>query len=838
MSDESIPARARGERLPTTDDRVADAPAAASGATAGAEAGIAPGRRRGVALGIAAAAIVAVIAAPIGALAVSDARSAADAALGAAGGQADSARLSEPTADVDGIDLHIAPTVDTTVTSGAPLTVNVEIENATAEALAPGTVRLTRAEDPIDGTDELDAWLGIGADAAATPAGDGVLLLESDSRAVAAGSTTIVSFTVPANALDAADDGPVLGLGAEILVDGMLVASAGEAFATSTAPAPNPTSLAVVYPLTVPAESAGIFTAEQLEEWTVPFGLLDRQLDAIAGKQVAVGIDPRIIASIRVLGTAAPESATQWLARLAALTNETFPLAYADADVALQAQLDLPELLTPTTFTDVLDPAAFADVEPPVDDNGETPTPTPTAPADGEATPEPTDPADPAGDLPTTEAILAWPYTRTDIAWPADDTIATGDLGYLDAAGLTTAIVAPGNVTPLDGRVDAASAIEGSTAVVADARLTASLRAASTASTDTEWRSAAGRLLAELAIDAESGQPATMLATFDRGAYASTDRVADTIDEVTGNAWARPAGLSDAIGAPPVDRTIVDEPEDDQRLLAAERMIAVEAEVTEFATVLEDPRLLTGPVRRGLLALLDVAWLDDAVAWNTAVNTWLTERRTTLDSVSVVPSSSVLVVARESPLPTTVLNALPFPATVIVSADPSNGRLIVEDSVEVTVGAESRSNVQIPIAAGVGRGEVTIAVSLASPTGVPVGDTVNIEANVQADWEGLGATILAIAVALFFGFGIWRNIRRRRRQRAEAAAEASGSTESTESTESTDASTPADSAKPGPEASDTAQADPAASDSEPAGPDASESTPDETRTDTAGPRND
>ena len=285
-----------------------------------------------------------------------------------------------------------------------------------------------------------------------------------------------------------------------------------------------------------------------------------------------------------------------------------------------------------------------------------------------------------------------------------------------------------------------------------------------------------------------------MLATFDRGAYANADRVADTIDEVTGNPWVVPAGLSDAIGAPPVARALVDEPEDDQRRAAAERMIAVEAEITEFATVLDDPRLLTGPVRRDLLAMLDVGWLGDPVAWNTAVNTWLTDRRTTLDSVSVVPSSSVLVVARESPLPTTVLNALPFPATVIVSADPSNGRLIVEDSVEVTVGAESRSNVQVPIAAGVGRGEVTLAVSLSSPTGVPVGETVNIEANVQADWEGLGATILAIAVALFFGFGIWRNIRRRRRQRAEAAVEAS---------EPTDDATPADSEQPEPEASDS-----------------------------------
>ena len=64
-----------------------------------------------------------------------------------------------------------------------------------------------------------------------------------------------------------------------------------------------------------------------------------------------------------------------------------------------------------------------------------------------------------------------------------------------------------------------------------------------------------------------------------------------------------------------------------------------------------------------------------------------------------------------------MLNALPFPATVIVSADPSNGRLIVEDRSRSTVEAESRSTVQVPVAAGVGSGEVTLAVSLSSPDG-------------------------------------------------------------------------------------------------------------------------
>lgn len=794
MAADPTPARARGDRLPAT------ASAERADASGPADPAVDPlpgrpaadGRRRGVALGIAAAAVCAVVAAPLGALAV-------------AGGP-DSDRRTQPAPlqavveEADGVALHVAPVSATTITAGQPLTVQVEIENATAEALAAGTLRLTRAEEAIDDPDELDAWLASTGSTDVEAAPDGVTLGEAETRPVSAGSNAVVSFTVPASAIAAAGSAPVLGLGAELVVDDVLVASGSDAFATSAAPATSATSVAVVYPLTAPAGSTGLFDAETLEEWTSPLGLLDRQLDAVAGRPVAIGVDPRIIASIRVLGTSAPATAVDWLNRLGSAGNEIFPLAYADADVALQAQLGLTELLQPTGFGDVLDPADFPDqaapgedgdgevggetgetgeTEAPADDTTATPAPSETATAE----PEPTPPA--PGEVPSTEMLLDWPYTRTDIAWPADNTIATGDLAMLDAAGLTTAILSPGNVTVPGGQVGAAASVDGSTAVVADARLTAPLREASVADTDTEWRSATGRLLAELALDA--GSPSALLATFGRDAAEHSDRVAATLDELSGATSTRAAGLAEAIGAPPAARALVDLPEDDSRVDSARRMLDAEASVAEFATVLDEPALLNDPVRRDLLAMLDVGWLADRAAWETAVAEWLAARRATTEAVSVVPSSSVNIFARETPLPVTVLNALPYPVTVIVSADPSNGRLVVDESVTASIPAESRSTVQVPITAGVGRGEVTIAISLSSPTGVPVGRTVYVSGNVQADWEGLGAGILATAVVLFFGFGIWRNIRRRRKQRLAEAAEAAEATDAPASTEAADA---------------------------------------------------
>ena len=730
--------------------------------------------------GIVAAALTGMMAAPLAAGAVVDSAAGLQSVLGLGGAdttarhagaaKASAAQAAAAAAETTGLHVRVAPTASSTISVGAPVAVSVEIENATGEAVAPGTVRLVRADDTIDDSTELEDWLVTGVEDGGGIGSATVPVAESESRGLAAGGAMIVSFTVPAEAFAELADSAVVGLGAELVVGDTVVASGTDAYPNADVPAAGHVAVALVAPLTAPVAGGanGLIAAGQLENWTGPTGLLTRQLDALDGRQVAIGLDPRILASIRVLGTSAPASATAWLQRLTNVSNEIFPLAYADADLAVQSQLGLPGLLAPTTFSDMLDPANFS--APAADDadggaDGTGAGATPTA--------EPTEPEPTPGAVPTTEEILEWPYTRTDIAWPADDTVATGDLAFFDAAGLTTAILAPGNVEPADGVAEASATIDASTALVADAGLTAPLREASLASTETEWRAASGKLLAELALDAGAART-TLLATFDRGAPAQSDRVSALIDEIAGSAWSTLAGLSAAIGAPPEIRTLIDEPETEERRSAVGRMVTSEAEVTAFATVLTEEGLLTGPLRRELLTLLDVSWFDDTEAWDAAVDEWLAAQGETLDAVSVVPSSTVNVLSRESPLPTTVQNLLPYPVTVVVNVAPSNGRLIVEDEVEVTIEPESRSTVSVPVAAGVGNGEVTLTVSLSSTTGVPVGEPVDIQANVQADWEGLGAAILATVAVLVFGIGIWRNIRRRRRQRAELAATGSG----------------------------------------------------------------
>src|SRR5690606_4010895 len=163
--------------------------------------------------------------------------------------------------------------------------------------------------------------------------------------------------------------------------------------------------VAVIAPVTLPPSTTGLVSAEELETLTGPFGALTRQLDALAGTSAAIQLAPMILTTIRVLGSTAPESARQWLARLAVLTNEVFMPAYGDAHLVAEVRSGTLADLQPSGFDFALDPANFSPVETPAP----SPTPTPTTPVDPDATPP----------FPTTEDLLAWSSPLPSIAWPS-----------------------------------------------------------------------------------------------------------------------------------------------------------------------------------------------------------------------------------------------------------------------------------------------------------------------------------------------------------------------------------------------------------------------------------
>lgn len=662
-------------------------------------------------------------------------------------------------APLDGIELAIAAETPT-YTPGEAADLTINIANRSGSPLEIGEVQVHLDPEPITSENDLDVWLS--DDTAALPTGE--LVAEARSPALMSGGTNVLDLSISEDTPGLPTQPGVhrmsvsMHVSGETVADarGLLVSVGDESFE------PTVTPLVLAMPITVPPQAEGLIGVEDLAAWTTPAGLLSRQLDPIYGRPVAIGIDPMIIASVRVLGDRAPDSAVAWLDRLASAPNEIFPLAYADADLALQAQADFTAPLDPTSFADILDPESFG---PPPDldstDQG----------ADGRATPdEPSDsatqPSVPPGEIPTTEAVLDWRYTRTDLAWPPPRTISNSDFAFFSAAGLTTTIVSSGDLQPAPA--SASVIVNQHTTLVADHGISAALRDGTTARNTLDGDAAAAALAARLAIrDHRAGEALPVFAVFDRGAPTSPGLVAGLLETLADLPWYAPASLTDAIGAPPVESALDEGTEPDDRIAAAQRLSRAEVSVEAFATVLEDHRLLTAPQRRATLGLLSIGWQSDPGAWREALSAHELQTRELLDAISVVPSSVVNVLASQTEVPITIENTLEYPVNLIVDVDPSNGRLIVDRRIEAIVGPQSRATALIPVQARIGNGDVILSVKLHSPTGEPIGSEVRIPANVQADWEGLGALIIAGIAIVLFGLGLWRNIRRRRRERAE-----------------------------------------------------------------------
>ena len=230
---------------------------------------------------------------------------------------------------------------------------------------------------------------------------------------------------------------------------GGIPAAAGVASAADA----SPTRLALAMPLTVPPESTGLISAEDLETYTSPMGTLTRKLNAVEGQQVAVGIDPMIIASIRILGNTAPQSAIDWLERLHGIGNETFALSYADSDLAALSQAGSGAVLAPTSF--IIDPSRYP-VEP--EEPGETSPPGQTQ-------------APVAPDVPTLETITQWTHTLENVLWPRRNTVTAADLASFNATAPVTTILGSGNVTA----TPSASAVVGENAVLVSDEIVSSL---------------------------------------------------------------------------------------------------------------------------------------------------------------------------------------------------------------------------------------------------------------------------------------------------------------------------------------------------------------------------
>lgn len=667
----------------------------------------------------------------------------------------------------DAVIVSIFPTGGASASEGQDLAVTISLTNTSSDVTPAGEIVVTTGSSVLGDAAQIDEWLAKSDDEQQPGRWLGIV----DAPALPPGASIDLTATLPLNNALYGDSWGPRGLAADLEINARTAGSGRGVLVWTTPVIAERAALVTLLPVVSTASGSGLLTADELTVLTSPQGILTTQLGIATDRNVTLAVDPRVLASIGALGSEAPASALSWLDRLLALTNESFALAYADADVALQAQAGASALLT-AAFSDqaLLTPQATSSA---------TPSATPAATPAPTGTPA-TSSLPALGTLATTlvpaVANVPWIPSLANVSWPAENTVIAADMSVLAPTTSTVTILSSRNIAS-GANSPSVVTVGDNTAFVTNDALTRALQNATAASSDAQWSrsfSLASAYLATTALNpsAEGGA----IATLDRrsGSSSSLTRAAQTLDRLSGLAWVEPGTLGTVSaltgGAARVATNIVDLPESEERVQVAKAILSRHGAVADFSTVLESPALLTDATTRHELALFSVAWTADD-AWPGAVSRYQQSTSTILNSIRLVPSSEIQMVGGQVNIPVTIENTLAFPATVLVRATPSNARLRVDSDATATIQGEAQAKALIPVVARVGNGSVLLTVSLYSSSGVPIGTPASLPVTVRADWESWGLGVLGALFAALLITGVIRTVRKRRDEKIVTSSE-------------------------------------------------------------------
>ena len=684
------------------------------------------------------------------------------------------------TAPDDRVTILVAPASGGALNPGVSLGVRLEVVNKTNTAVPAGTATLSLSTATIDTRSAYARWM----------AGDepnrGHELQQLAMPSVAPGASASVVVDVPTSAipLDAeADFGP-RGLAAHYSA-GEFSGEARSSIVFTSPFAGNATPLAVVVPITPPASTAGVLTADELSGLTQPEGRLTALLNAVDGTNATLAIDPRLIASIRALGEAAPASARAWLQRLEDLPNPSFALPYADADLSLQQQAGITEPLSLDVAAFDLDPAHFpsATTAPPTADAS----PADPSPSDGagtgSATPDTTPPgatasptSPPAATTPTLAELTAFDYTLDSVAWPAEGTVNDADLAAFARWGFRNLILDGGNAIFDDDPAftPAASAnLGGWSTAITDSGMSDALTHAANGATESERLAGSASAATILAVVSRElpFEPRGLVGAVAHGAVEHPESLGQTLRALDTMSWhARGTLLFPdlASGTEVARATLVPGRVEAPVVARVQELVQTEQRGGIIASIFNDPALSRGTLRASLLATLSSGWRHDLAAWIPASKSYLDHVTATEASVSIGQSSDIQLVGHESQLPVFVANTLDERVTVHVLLEPATGRIEAGGAVPLVIEPHSMARAVLPITA-ISNGRTDARVSLTTPDGHPLSTPAILHINVQAEIESIAAVVLGVGVAVLLVGGIIRTIRRRRRERVEAS---------------------------------------------------------------------
>lgn len=628
------------------------------------------------------------------------------------------------------VTLTVAPLGGGVAAPAAPVTIGVTVHNPAAVPVAATVASVQLADAALTDRTALAAWL----DGSAAIPGAGREIAQVPVDAVPAAQSRT------ATAVLAQSDPALAGRGPGVFP---LWADAGPLRARSVLVIPGGAtgSVGIIVPITAGTSGGALLSAGDLSELTAPDGMLTQQLDGVAGAPVTLAVDPAIVAAIRMLGEAAPATAAAWLDRLIRAPQPRFALQFGDADVATQWAAGLGAPLQP------------------IPGPGPPPAAAPAPSGDG------------ADTAPASLFGIGGPVVTA--FWPPTGSTSPALAGALTAAAPGAVSFAASTATAggSDGATVAAPAVaDGSPVLVYDAGISEALADAADAE-NLERPPALAAATGQLAVALADAGGAPLVVTLDRPAEPTREGIRAAIAAIAAAPGVTVADVPTVMTAPGAPIALAEAAPDPARIAAAQELAAQERAVAEFATVLDDPTLLTGPQRGQTLQLLGCAWLARAPLWQDALAAHRTATSAVLDSVSILPTPTVNLLTAGTDLRFWVHNELPYPVQVVLTVAPDDLRLSVDRTTAVTASAASNTPVSVPVRARIATGEVKLAVSLHSPQGVAVGDTQTVQVSVRADWEGIGAVILGVLVAAFVVVGVIRTVRRRRRARVAADAD-------------------------------------------------------------------
>ena len=665
---------------------------------------------------------------------------------------APTAQPAEPVPSDPAVTLTAVPAARGIATAGADLDLVITRRNNTSATLPTADVTVSLAETPVTGRGTLDAWLTPGVH---TRLAHNVAPIESAALPTLAGyASQTARVTLSAATITEHTNGP-----------GVYPVSTGYDSGTSAVvsrtaiivPGSAQPRIAVLLPITAGPQSMGLLDAEALGALTAPTGRLTVALSA-ATPSTTLAIDPAIPAAIRALGDTAPESARDWLTRLMQSPHPRFALQFGDADPGTQLGAGLPTPLQPESLSAFVDPSA--------------PLVEPTASAEESTLAEATENPE---DEPTEPSLLEdlleiGGPAISPTYWPGSGSIDTDILTRLGAESVPTLIPSSSTHAGTEGSpVPPHAEIDGANLLVYDQPVSAHLSAAADSADPQQQASALVAATAQLALaSADTDQPILIAldrAAWQRGALTSALQVATDVP------GARPATLAEVLAEPATAVTVVATRTDQTRASTFADLLSTSSGVDAFATVLEDPTLITSRTRAEMLQLFGVEWTQRPQLWGNAVADFRQASSVILNSVGILRPGPVRLFNADSGVQVWVRNDLDYPVRVNLITDPNDLRVTVDQLNEVTAQPHSNERVDIAVRSRVGSGEITMILYLTSPTGVAVGERQSVDVSVRAEWEGVGLLILSILGGGLVILGILRTVIRRRHPKTPEATE-------------------------------------------------------------------